>query len=304
MQASHRHFCSAKLRRPLSGVVLALGLGGLASLPGHAAELDYTLTFNDPSGLGASYYGAIDSHIGAALDAWSVYLKGAAQLEIKVDITSAIPRATGRSASSGFVRHTGQFDIYEQGMAYELRTGVDNNGVQPDIELAINPDYLSNELWFDPSPAARTAPVGTNRTDAMSVIMHEVGHALAFNGWGGAYDGDLPAAYASTWDELIEFDTGVIYFTGANAQTVYGGRVPVTVGNNFHLGNANGPGQDLVADLMNGVVYYREQRYGISALDVAMLRDMGVPMAAQVPEPAALALMLAGLAVVVVRRQR
>ena len=47
---------------------------------------------------------------------------------------------------------------------------------------------------------------------------------------------------------------------------------------------------------MNGVVFYRGTRYQVSALDLAILRDVGVPFAAQVPEPGSALLLLGGVA--------
>ena len=58
--------------------------------------------------------------------------------------------------------------------------------------------------------------------------------------------------------------------TGPAAEALYGGAVPITFGNNFHIGNSPPrPGDDafLVPDLMNGVVFYRGMSYGISPLD-------------------------------------
>jgi len=53
----------------------------------------------------------------------------------------------------------------------------------PDGFITIGPDYLANELWFDPNPLARLIPVPSNKTDAGSVFIHEMGHILGFNGF-------------------------------------------------------------------------------------------------------------------------
>ncbi len=76
------------------------------------------------------------------------------------------------------------------------------------------------------------------------------------------------------------------------------GLVPITTGNNFHIGNAADPGSDLVPDLMNGVGLFRGTRYSISPLDLAMMQDMGVELAPGVlvvPEPETYLLMLPSL---------
>jgi hypothetical protein len=78
----------------------------------------------------------------------------------------------------------------------------------------------------------------------------------------------------------------------------------VTDGNNWHLGNATGLGSDLLDDLMNGVSFRRGSRYDVSPLDLAILSDMGVPMAS-VAEPHSALLLAAGLlGLVAVSRRR
>lgn len=303
----HRDALATRVIRKWSGggilAACLCALSGVASPVQAAADLRYNVTFNDPLGLGAAYYVNLDSHIGAALDLWSVHLIGSADIHVLVDISWDTPRATGRSLAAGFVRSVDGLNIYEQGMAYELRTGLDINGALPDVEFTFNPGYLSDELWFDPNPRTRMAPIAPNRTDAMSVILHEFGHALAFNGWSAPHDGALPGTYASTWDELVSFDGEGLYFMGPQAQSIPGDGVAITTGSNFHVGNASGPGEDLIHDLMNGVAYYREQRYNISSLDLAMLKDMGVPVSV-VPEPTSLVLALVGLAAVGLQGRR
>jgi hypothetical protein len=63
-------------------------------------------------------------------------------------------------------------------------------------------------------------------------------------------------------------------------------------------------GTDLVPDLMNGVVFYRGTRYGVSALDLAIMADIGLPITTAVPEPGTTALLLAGLAGLLLRARR
>ena len=69
----------------------------------------------------------------------------------------------------------------------------------------------------------------------------------------------------------------------------------VTTGNNWHIGNSVGPGSDLLDDLMNGLYFKRGTRYDVSALDLAMLADMGIALGT-VPEPSTVWLLAAGLA--------
>lgn len=281
--------------------VRKLTLALLAALPLAAqAQLGFSITYQDPSNLAAAFRPQIDSHLGAAMGAWGNHLQGSANIEIEVRISNSLAHASGHSATSAYFGESAAGSVWQQGMAYEIATGIDPNGTDADVIIDLNPNYMANQLWFDPDPVARTAAVATGRTDAMSVFIHEIGHALAFNGWGNHTDGTTPAGWGvSTWDQHVSFDGTNMFFNGPAAMAVYGAPVPITTGNNFHFGNspASGrPGADLVDDLFNGWVFYNGQRYAIGALDVAVLSDTGLAVAAPVPEPATYAMLAIGLA--------
>jgi hypothetical protein len=183
----------------------------------------------------------------------------------------------GTSVSSGFVRNNGTRDIFEQGAAFEVRTGMDPNGADPDIRIRIGTAYLTDQLWFDPNPQTRTDPIPANHIDAVSVFIHELGHAFVFNGWMNGTTGQLPPTYMSTFDEHASFDGSNLYFNGSGATARYGGPIPLTYGNYGHLGNsAPRPGSNLLIDLMNGVIYYYQTRYSISPLDLEIAKDSGM----------------------------
>jgi hypothetical protein len=288
------------LPRP-SALCAACSCAAALAAPAYAGDFDHTVTFVDPTGLGAAFQTRIDQHLGAALAAWGRHLDGQASFEILVNITPNLPTSAGTSATSAFVGYHGGANVFEQGMAYELRTGLDPNGAAPDIVLEINPAYLQYGMWFDPDPSTRTAPVGPDRVDATSVFIHEIGHALAFNGWG---DDTLGASGSiSTWDRHSNVVDGVLAFTGPHAVATYGAGVPITFGYDFHIGNSFGAGTDLQSDVMNGVALLPGQRYDVSELNLAMLRDMGLAVS-PVPEPATVATMLAGLAALAGFRRR
>lgn len=242
----------------------------------NALGITYNITFADPSGPYSSYYPAISAATQAAGAAWNRYLAGSGNLEVEIVINDA-PTMNGASVTTGFVRNNGTRDIFEQGAAYEIRTGTDPNGADPDIRIFIGANYLTSQLWFDPHPETRSDPIPPNKIDALSVFIHELGHAFVFNGWMDGTTGALPATYMSTFDEQVQFDGSNFFFDGPNAQAKYGAPVPITYGNPFHLGNNSPrPGSNLLADLMNGVVYKYQTRYDISALDLAITRDIGV----------------------------
>ena len=239
----------------------------------------------DPTNSFQSYHAAITSHAVATGRLWGSHFAGNTNLELEIVFDNTFPRATGASVTTAFVANRGGFNIFEQGVAAEVRTGVDPNGATPDLRFTFNSSYLQDELWFDPDPVSRTQVVPLNRTDAMSVFLHEFGHAIAFNGWQDSFDGTYPGDYKSPYDELKSFDGTNFYFNGANAVALYGGAVPVTYGNGAHIGNSSPrPGENLIPDLMNGVVFFRGTRYDISPLDLAIVADTGLNVV-PVPEP-------------------
>jgi hypothetical protein len=241
-------------------------------------DVTFSVSFDDPAGAFAPHYDLLASNIAGAGAEWAKHLNGNVDLHVVLRPDDSLPRAGGRSVGISFVRAAADSEIWEPGAAAELRTGLDGNAEEPDIELFFNPDYLFGELWLDPAPDVRLAPVPPDRTDAVSIFMHEIGHALGFNGWRDWTSGLLGGSTASPFDELVTIDNQ-FYFTGSQAMALHLGAVPLTNGNLYHVGNAApGPGDELVGDLMNGVVATRGVRYDVSPLDVAILQDLGLPI--------------------------
>ena len=202
----------------------------------------------------------------------------------------------------------------QQGIGAELRGGVDPNGNDVDGTITIGLNYLRNTLWFDPNPQLRTTPIPENRVDAFSVLTHEWGHMIAYNGWADGA-GVPPVDYWSTWDRWMQPGTPTV-IVGPQSVLTWGTPPDITTNNVTHWGNPAlagrppspatrtvvwhngapvpwtacefpaaiappaGPlriaGTTLVDELMNGVVYYYQRRYYISALDIAVLADVGL----------------------------
>ena len=249
-----------------------------------SGQINFSVIFDDPAGAYAALYPAITSNLLAAAREWGSILVPATtvDIDIKVGFPKGLPLGNGASATTSFVGTFGTYNMFEQGVAGEIRTGVDPNGPgAPDAILNFGDNYLRNNLWFDPDPAARVAPIPNNRTDAYSVFLHELGHVFAYNGWRDGTTGQLPGNYLSTWDRFIVPADGNFFFAGPNAEQAYhgGALVPVTYGNPNHLGNnPPRPGSDLIPQLMNGVVFTYSTRYDISDLDVGVFRDVGLPL--------------------------
>jgi hypothetical protein len=290
---------SAWLGRVRAGVMA----GALACAGPACAAWTWSFEFVGLSPQMQGFERGLSSNIGSALGLWTRHLAGGAALEIEVVLSDTTQRAGGHSLTSGFVRHQGLLEVYEQGVAYEIRTGIDPNGPQADLRILLNTDYLLHELWFDPRPARRSTPVPAGKIDAVSVFAHEVGHALAFNGWWHEPEAGGQLGYGSTWDLQTDGEGSSAHFAGQRAMSLYGGPVPLTAGNLGHIGSPLDTGSELLDDLMNGVAFERGTRYDVSALDLAMLADMGVTLAT-VPEPHIALLLGAGLAGLAVSRRR
>ena len=246
---------------------------------------------------------------------YSSLLNGRGTVEVRVVPNNNIPRSEGSTVGVFPAGTSNGVAVYEPAALAEATTGVDPNGTGPEIELDFNTQSFLPQCWFDPSGAARTAPVPPGKTDFISVAVHEMLHGFGFQGYraiSGPGYGTLPAGYESSYDALTRFGTGanagLLYFLGPRATAVYGGPVPLTsVGpsdpltsqNFYHLGNPAGrPGANLLGDVMNGVVFSEGTRYTVSNLDLAILADMGwdvpgfpppaapVPPAPQAPPPA------------------
>jgi hypothetical protein len=77
----------------------------------------------------------------------------------------------------------------------------------------------------------------------------------------------------STYDQHVRFENERFWFHGEAARSVYGGAVPLTQppNNNYHH-------VECIKDLMNGIEFCSGHRYEISDLDLAILKDVGLPI--------------------------
>jgi Ca2+-binding RTX toxin-like protein len=239
------------------------------------------------SGLNATQLSQITSHIQAAGALWERYLApSSATISIQVDVTPVTNgNASAASATSVFVTTNGGKNVFREGVGSELLTGVDPNGASVDGFLTLPANYFLN-TFVDPNPFARTSVTSPTKLDLMSVIIHELGHMIGFNGFSANNILNLPSATdISAYENRIVFSGGRPFFNGAEAVAIYGANVPVTLAstnNSAHLGNpvGTGAGQNLIGDLMNGVVFYFGARYNISALDAAVLAGTGLTVRA------------------------
>lgn len=227
-----------------SWLSLALGLGavlGAGFVPTVLAQVQFPLSFEaSAAGLTGPERAQITSHVNAAGQLWirELELGGARSIEVVVGVDDARPTAGGASVTTAFVAVVGGRDLFEQGAAAELRSGIDPNAAGADVRITFNTAYLRNELWFDPNPAARSATVPADRTDAMSVFLHEFGHALAYNGFANLANGQPQPTFWSTFDRwIVPGPPFPIRFSGPRAAATHGSNPDLTINNIFHWAN-------------------------------------------------------------------
>lgn len=261
----------------------AAAIGGAISIAAACrAQVTATVTFTDTTNQLGFASAELESHIKAASDLWAERFEQIAELWIDV-----------RPMSSGTVQYefvwshsdtVEGFDYFETGLATHIRNGYPASSFEPDIVLWINPDFVSNDLWFESDPGDRIGTIDPTRLDALSLFVRGFGNCLGFAGWKNPTSNTYPGNMGSTFDRQVSFDGDDFWFEGTNSVALYGGPVPITHGNPFYVGNPSPrPGPDLLADVMNGGYLSLGVKYGISELDRMMLRDIGVPVSLPCP---------------------
>ncbi|MGY3532824.1 hypothetical protein [Bradyrhizobium sp. USDA 4452] len=246
---------------------------------------NYSVTLNDSSNAGGSADTSLVYDLEQALNIWQRYILGIGTLAVSLNILpTPVGRADGGPTSSYNVGTNGGLAVYEPSSQYELTTGQHVPGTTSDITINIDPGYFQYiDLDYGLSWSSQ---VPGNVINPINVFLHELMHGFGMTGW---YDqsGQLPGAYESTFDTLIQKTATGANFVGANAEAAYGGPVPLTTNsttqNYYHFGNQQSDfyatpstvTDPLTLDLMNGIVFYPNYQYAISDLDIGVLKDLG-----------------------------
>ena len=232
------------------------------------------VTYADPNGPYAPRYGALTATIQQAFAAWTPHMdapQGAVTINVKIGNLGY-----GEAASAlitAFVP-VGGFSFYPQaltGFAYEVASGASLTLAQTTGTLAIDTSFF-DYVYSATNPHAAAG---------LQVIEHEIGHFLGF------YDGysrgvetqfDHALRYSAPFNEV---------FTGPNAVALYGRNITMDPYTSVHPYVPGGV----------SVMSYLQQASTIQPLDVAILRDTGMPMLSdqEVQEHEVARLYLAGL---------
>ena len=234
-----------------------------------SAHFDYTLDWSSFSAYAGSVVASIQSCLTQALNNIGSHLNAKGNLDVKV-----VPEITTKSvlaeASGALVAMPSSLLSSAHGATLttdflaESQTGIDANGSQPDATVYINMADLS---LFDLNPLV--APTST-QYDLTTILTHEMLHALGFDGLIGS-----SASQSTAYDRYVVMQNGTPYFTGPDAQSVYGGPVPLAP-----VSTGAGSAYYHVAvssDLMNNTIGPAQVKT-ISKLDLAILQDLGAPI--------------------------
>lgn len=211
-----------------------------------------------------------------------VVFRGTIDIELNVEATS-----TGRFSATGdtaFVGRSGGRDTWESALAAEARTGVDPSPSRADVSIYIDPGstYLAH-LWWDPAiTGSLAANPPDDKTDAFTVLVHELLHGMGIVGWRDITTGALPGDYQSVWDSLVTVNGNRATFGGPATRALLGQPVEVRLGGSqgaFHLGNgpelADSATPWIEGANFNSYYYYDGERYTLGRLELALLQDIG-----------------------------
>jgi hypothetical protein len=207
------------------------------------------------------------------------YIKGAGTIDVRVAFDGAIETVTGGSFSSTWAGPATALDgrghtLATFSTADELRSGVDANGADPDALVTIGLTNLNAYYWFD-TTIASTDDIPRDKTDGFRVMLHELLHAVGFNGWLAHAPGPYDGAAVSVFDTLVRRLDGRSYFMGEQAQKAFGGPVPLT---DVHLGDkaSIAAGQLTGEQSLMSIDYVPNgNRISLDPVVIGILRDLG-----------------------------
>ncbi|HEY0834377.1 MAG TPA: hypothetical protein VGE72_10760 [Azospirillum sp.] len=207
----------------------------------------------------------------------SVYLRTYVQtIEMLLKNAASTPVASLLKQAQG-----ASYTVTQSGAAYEIVTGTDPNGTDPDITLTLSLTALTtdNLFWFDPTPKdpspAYTPLVPADQYDFYDVVRHEMGHALGISSLRDLVYGVPAGATMTTFDRWMSFigtqPSPLPYFAGPSTTAVYGTPLPLVDGDYTHYPSGTGLRDGLFSDAVE-----LGTRGNLTSLDLALLRDAGL----------------------------
>ncbi len=237
---------------------------------------NYSVSLFDPA---AASDGAQDAVLVQALDnalnVWGQYLgKGSSILKVQLNVENL-----GFSNSSGLttLASAGPTSLAPANSS-GLRLPAAVAALQSGAHIASSDITINFNSRLLPSLATQTS------YNLVTLLEHELMHGFGLYGFENAYYPVSPIGGETPFDSLSVRTISTDVFTGAAAEYVYGGPVPLTTGltagsNYYHVGTT---GTDADPASLRADLIYPISTPGqsITALDVAMLEDVGIPLSA------------------------
>ncbi len=240
----------------------------------------------------------IVSNLEKAISDWGQYVTGHAPLRIALTLSNLTEGSRLAEASITATIRTGEIisgqTIAMPSSIYALTTGNYISGTAADVNMTVflGGSNLSN-LFIDPDPYD-AGSIPSLKFDLTTVFRHEMGHGLGIYGLTTPTTG-VKTSQSTLYDVYTTtvLNSGTVTsatFTGPNAMAAYGTflgtntptAIPLTAQsgdqNLYHI--ANSTTEPLGTDLMNGIGIPTGTSMPISMVDLAILRDVGLPVTA------------------------
>jgi hypothetical protein len=277
----------------------------MSGVQAHAA-IRYEAILVDPANEIGDDRELLLANFDAAVADWGRFIaaRGVLKVELRVTMTHS-----GRfGGSSALFAPRGRHTFEGSGM-YKLRTGRSLDRRKPDIVIEIEPNFMRANYWMDPRPSLRVDEVPPGKIDLVTVLAHELGHGMGFEGFRSLQTGEPPAdGGLSLFDRFVDLK-GAPTFRGSKTVAAYGRPLPLTffashhrvqLEHKGHTYRANAsPSQNIYhygrfwpdqpdepessfRGLMAGVWVRppdgRGLRIRVGPLDAAILGDLGLPL--------------------------
>lgn len=225
-------------------------------------------------------------NLNAALLEWHKVLDMKGPLAIDIVVDPKATRISTASLSNIKVDELNGKPVYEDSAAYKIRTGKSVQAGKSDLVIRINPEFLKESVWLDPNPMFKGGSIPAKKTDGVSILRHELFHAFGVSGFRDHQTGQQTLPIYSRYDQYVKVEDGNFYFTGPHTMELLGEPLPLTSNeptqNMWHIANRREHNEPTKLPLMNGVGFQNGYRYNIGPLEVAIARDLGLPVREEV----------------------